>query len=448
MGSCQLNDSLKVLIEGEKVTINKPVEKKLERNNSIKPKKNIERKDKDKDKDEVYENKINKKELALIQPKIKRKEIKEKLIQEELGEKELIKKVGLLIPITGKYSFLGKTLIDTTRLYLLENSADITFKVFDTGSTPFGADIAFKNGLNEGFKVFIGPIFSEATFLIQQKAREASVVVFSLSTDKNAVSKNIIISGLSLEDEISCIVQRSEKENLNRLGVIFNDNKYGELLKKTILKITSESKSLSANFFNLSEVDNLDEEIKKFSNYNERKVELENEINRVKDLNITQVEKDKLVESLVKKETFGDLPFDFLIVAEGGSKLIEILALLSYYDIDASNTDIYGTSIWEGLEKYKEDLLDKTFYSTSLDTEKDNYKKMFSSFFLTEPSNLNFVMRDIVKLIENNSFDFSKISELTDNKISREGFLKRDVFIYQNKRGKLRSIFSCKSIST
>lgn len=39
MGSCQLNDSLKVLIEGEKVTINKPVEKKLERNNSIKPKK-------------------------------------------------------------------------------------------------------------------------------------------------------------------------------------------------------------------------------------------------------------------------------------------------------------------------------------------------------------------------------------------------------------------------
>ena len=447
LSSCQLNDSIKKIVEIAK--INKPVisgepeeekkkvnKKKSEKSTNFKKKDFNERK-KQKIKEEFFDD-----DVALIQPKIQR----------QLIETIKVNQIGLLIPVSGKNKSLGRIVINSLRLYLNENSKNLVFKIFDTQSSSSGARKAFKKGLRENIKVFIGPIFSEETFSIQDFAINSNVKVFSLSTDKSAVAENIIISGLNLEEELFCIKRKAENQGFKKFGLIYNEDNYGLLLKSTLEKVLSDQADISVNFLNLKKVNNLDKAIKKFSFFNIRKNNLEKEINRVSKLDLDEKEIELMTQELSKKETFGELPYDILIVGQGGNRLIEILALLSYYDVDSTNTDIVGTSIWEGLEKYKEDLLDKTFYSTSLSSNKSIYKKKYLSFFQTEPINLNFIINDIFVLLEEISFDEKKILNLDNDMnnlnsnnvmISDEGFLLREVNIYQNERGKLKSVFQC-----
>ena len=62
----------------------------------------------------------------------------------------------MLLPLSGKNSLLGQTIINSIRLYLLDNSTDLSFKVFDTKSSSSGVKIAFQKALNENLKILGG----------------------------------------------------------------------------------------------------------------------------------------------------------------------------------------------------------------------------------------------------------------------------------------------------
>tara|TARA_A100001015_G_C15011080_1_gene723121 strand:- start:708 stop:2120 length:1413 start_codon:yes stop_codon:yes gene_type:complete len=449
---CQLNDSLKKIVDIGKMNTNtvqagkdspkktsEPAKKKVTKGTTFEENsKNI----KQGNFDEGATFNFKDERVVLIQPKVKR----------EIIETEVIKEIALLLPLSGKNSLLGQTIINSIRLYLLDNSTDLSFKVFDTKSSSSGVKIAFQKALNENLKIFIGPIFSQETLFIRDYASKNDVQVFSLSTDKNAASENIVISGLSLEEEILCITRKAENQGLKKFGLIFSSDNYGILLKKTLGELIADDKNSTINYLNLKEENNLDEAIKRFSYFNLRKEKLDKEIEKISNSELDRIEKEKILEELSKKETYGSQPYDIIVVGEGGNKLVEILALLSYYDIDSTNTDIVGTSIWEGLEKYQEDLLDKTFYSTSLNVNKKKYKRKFNSYFQKDPINLNYVVNDVLILLEKNYFEASKILNIkgkinvADSEyvtISEKGYLSREVNIYQNIKGELKSVFQC-----
>ena len=45
------------------------------------------------------------------------------------------------------------------------------------------------------------------------------------------------------------------------------------------------------------------------------------------------------------------MPFDAVVIASQGDKLVEVLSHLAFYDINSQNTFIYGTSLWEDTNK-------------------------------------------------------------------------------------------------
>jgi hypothetical protein len=50
---------------------------------------------------------------------------------------------------------------------------------------------------------------------------------------------------------------------------------------------------------------------------------------------------------LEKLQTVGDLPFDALLVADGGKRLQAIAALLPFFDVDPAKIKMLGTGRWE-----------------------------------------------------------------------------------------------------
>ena len=161
-------------------------------------------------------------------------------------------------------------------------------------------------------------------------------------------------------------------------------------------------------------------------------MELDEEIERVRsDNSLKKKEKDFQLKNLEKQLTL-DVPFDAVVIASQGDKLVEVLSHLAFYDINSQNTFIYGTSLWEDTNK-SDKVFQGTFYVTSLKTETETFKKDFREIFSKDPLSFNFYIYDLIDFvsqyekIENNRVyagEFSN-SKINSGLLRRETYLKK-----------------------
>ena len=93
-------------------------------------------------------------------------------------------------------------------------------------------------------------------------------------------------------------------------------------------------------------------------------------------------------------------PFDSIIIASEGDRLLEILSHLAFYDINSENSKIYGTSLWEDTNK-KDNLFKGTYYASSLKYKDDEFIQNFKNVFSKDPMSFNYHMHDLLDLVEN-----------------------------------------------
>ena len=85
------------------------------------------------------------------------------------------------------------------------------------------------------------------------------------------------------------------------------------------------------------------------------------------------------------------VPFDAIIIASEGDKLLEILSHLAFYDINANNTLIFGTSLWEDTAKIDK-VFENSYFVTNLKNKKSSFSKNYKDVFSKEPMSVNFYL--------------------------------------------------------
>ena len=342
-------------------------------------------------------------------------------------------KIGMLLPLTGEKKAAGDLVMNSLRYNMNTKPTNLVFKIYDTKGLPSGAVKAAQSGLDEGIKIFIGPIFSDETKELNNYFSDEDAKFFSLSPDFSNISENVIVSGENPDDQVSCIKKNLLENDLEKVLLIHPRNKYGQVIKQSFQKKQSDKESrIKIEFFELSDAIDLNEEIKILSRFEKRKMELDEEIERVRsDNSLKKKEKDFQLKNLEKQLTL-DVPFDAVVIASQGDKLVEVLSHLAFYDINSQNTFIYGTSLWEDTNKLDK-VFQGTFYVTSLKTETETFKKDFREIFSKDPLSFNFYIYDLIDFvsqyekIENNRVyagEFSN-SKINSGLLRRETYLKK-----------------------
>jgi len=377
---------------------------------------------------------------------LKKPELKEKKIEKD-------NLVGLLLPLTGEKSAAGNLVINSLRYSMLLRPNQLNFKIFDTKGTPRGAVSAAEQGITNNVKTFIGPIFSDETREVKEHFKNKKrVTFFSLSPDLNNVSENIIVSGQNPNDQISCITKHIAKNDNKDVLLIHHADKYGYVIRNSFLNYVNDFGMMGINidFFEVDENTDLNDNIKKISRFNERKLQLENEIMKVKNnRDLDEEFKNSEIKSLERMLTLGS-PFDSIIIASEGDRLLEILSHLAFYDINSENSNIYGTSLWEDTN-IKDPLFKGTYYASSLKYKDDEFIQNFKNVFSKDPMSFNYHMHDLLDLVESykimNEKDKTNLvfnGEFTKSKI-KSGFLQREIYLKRIKKNKnTEEIFNCR----
>tara|TARA_B110000027_G_scaffold84441_1_gene89625 strand:+ start:600 stop:1760 length:1161 start_codon:yes stop_codon:yes gene_type:complete len=342
-------------------------------------------------------------------------------------------KIGLLVPLTGKNSEIGQSIVNSTRLAINQiNNLSIEIIPKDTASEP---EMTLKSAkeLDElGVKIVIGPVFNENLIYLDELS---GLTFLSLTNKNNNNSRNIINAGINATSQLNAIKKFIELNEIKKTIFLTPDVNY----KNEIDQAISNSKiKLIENYIYNIDPTILTRQIEKITNYERRRKNLEDEIKRLENSN--ENNKEKLIEKLKKKDTIGSVKFDSIIIADFDESLKSITTSLLYTDISPKDKYFITLNQWfdESLLKEKSS---QPMYFPSINKENyENFSLEYFEKYKQYPNQLSFLSFDLVGLVyylilENKSIINEKI-------FTKKTLFKGKIGIFEIKNNKINHILN------
>lgn len=368
-------------------------------------------------------------------------------IDELLLEKEVIEitnlntinKIALLLPMTGKYSKIGKAILDGIEIELKDTSKYIKpeLSIFDTGDEDTNLKKIYSEMLSNDFDYVIGPLrkgFIEK--ISKYSSKELPVLTLNYSNNLKKYSKKVYQFGLLPEDEAICIAEKAIIDGNVNASALYPDNTWG---KRIVESFTLRFQELGGKVTNLLK-------------YNRENTKINNSIKNLLNIEESTKRKNHMQNILKTKLQFkphiaNNLDMIFSVGKSQDMRLIKPQFNFNY----AEDIPFYSTShIYNGVynKEINQDLNNIKFcdipwlYNTNNMLEKKHLRESVDKRDL-----LRFVAigMDSIKIIYNiNTLKLNKHKYLLGN----TGFLRLDEFnkirrnltIVKFKNGKAKEI--------
>ena len=329
-------------------------------------------------------------------------------------ENEKILKIGVLLPLSGKFQDIGESFLKAIQLALYDISNE-NIKIYpkDNKGNALNTYQAAKEFEEQGIKIVIGPIFYEN---LERLGEVNNITFISLTNKTKEIPKNIIAFGVNIESQVETLKNYFDKIKVSKtlllspkLEFIYQSE---SVAKKDVLKFY-RTYSYDANPKKITG------EIEKITKYRERKKDLER---RIKILEKSDLYKDKNeLKKLEQMHTLGKVNFDSVVVIDFGERLKSVLSSFMFSDVPSNEVNFFTINQWFDETFFNENaMLNLHFPSIDFDNLK-KFNKRFLNAFNEQPNEVSILAYDALGLIyycwSNNNFQFK-----TEQLYSKKGF--------------------------
>jgi hypothetical protein len=342
-------------------------------------------------------------------------------------------KIGLLVPLTGKNSEIGSSIIKSVRLAINTiNNSSIEIVPKDTESSPEVTLRVAKELSNLGIKIVIGPVFNENLVYLD----ELSELTFLALTNKNDnFSKNIINAGINATSQLNAIKKFIKLNEIKKTIFLTPDLNF----KNEIEKAISNSKiKIIENYIYNTDPTKLTKQIEKITRYDIRKQNLEDEINRLE--KSEQINKERLIERLKKRDTLGSVKFDSVVISDFDESLKSVTTSLLYTDISPKKKYFITLNQWFDESLLKETSSQPLYFPSANKYNYDQFSNEYFEKYKLYPNQLSFLSYDLVGLVyylilQNNSI-------INEKMFTKKTLFKGKVGIFEIKNNKINHILN------
>ena len=325
-------------------------------------------------------------------------------------------KIGLLIPMTGSNKDLGQSIIKAVKLALKDIDSDLIEIIPKDTSTKPNKTLRSAFELKEmGVKIVIGPVFHESLDYLDEMD---DLTFLSLTNKTLDLPKNVISAGINSTSQLNTIKKFLELNKIKKTIFLTPMQNYEFEIRKGI---KNSKIKIYKNYIYDTEPTKLTKQIEDITNYRIRKQNLKDEINRIKNSNISN--KENKIKRLEKRYTLGGLNFDSIIIADFDESLKSVTTSLLYTDVSPKNKYFITLNQW-----FNESLLNETdiqpiYYPSINKNNFDNYKNKYFKEYNEYPTHLSLLSYDLVGLIYYLSLktNLSKIDKLFKKQNSFKG---------------------------
>ena len=334
------------------------------------------------------------------------------------GEKKIgnerVLKVGVLLPLSGKFQDIGESFLKAIQLALYDIS-DENIKIFpkDSKGNPLGAFEAAKEFEEQGIEIVVGPIFFESL----ERLGEISNITFISLTNKTKIgSKNIIAFGININSQIDILKKYFDEIKISKTLLLSPNSEYIDQSKfvsdKDVLKFYRTYK-YDANAKKITG------QIEKITKYRERKKDLERRIKILEKSDLYEHKQE--LKKLEQMHTLGKVNFDSVVVIDFGERLKSVLTSFMFSDISSKKVNFFTINQWFDESFFNENAMQNLhFPSIDFDNLK-KFNKKFLNAFNEKPNVVSILAYDALGLIyycwSNNNFQFK-----SDQLYNKKGF--------------------------
>ena len=301
-------------------------------------------------------------------------------------------KIGLIVPLTGEYSYIGKSIINSTRMALDKiNDNRVTIIPKDTKANPIDTLKVSKELYNNGVKIIIGPVFNDSNKYLDE-LDELTFLSFTNKIGNNP--KNVISGGVNALSQINTIKKYLIENNLKNTIFLIPETDYKKEVEEAIVK---SNLLLKEKFIYSKDPTLLTKQIEDLTRYQQRKQNLENELKRIENSNT--LNKKKKINELKKKDTLGFINFDSVIIADFSESLKSVATSLLYTDVSSERIKYITLNQWFDKSLLKETSLHPMYFPS---INKDNFEifqKEYMQNFKSLPNQISFLSYDFIGLV-------------------------------------------------
>ena len=311
-------------------------------------------------------------------------------VEKSLSQEKI--KIGLIVPLSGEYKEIGESIVNSTRLAINKiNNSQIEILPRDTKSNP-EITLRVAKKLHElGVRIIIGPVFNKNLIYLEELN---DVIFLSLTNKITNNPKNVISAGINAMSQINTIIKFQELYKIKRSIFLIPNSDFKNEIEEAISKTKIKLKD---TFIYDTDPTLLTAQIEKLTRYPQRKQRLKDEIERLENSN--EVNKEKKIADLEKKDTFGGINFDSVIIADFDESLKSVTTSLLYTDVSSKRIHYICLNQWFDKSLLKEKSLQPIYFPS---INKENYDEFVSKYFniyQKYPNQISFLSYDLVGLV-------------------------------------------------
>ena len=301
-------------------------------------------------------------------------------------------KIGLLIPLSGNQSDVGKSILQSIRLAINKiDNKNIEILPKNTKNDPLETLVAAKELKLEGVKIVIGPVFNSNLAYLD----ELNEMIFLSLTNKNINNpKNIISAGINASSQIKTIMKFIKMNDIKRTIFLIPNSNFKEEIEVAISQ--SKIKLKHTHIYETNPIE-ITKQIEKITMYTIRKQNVIDEIKRLENSNETN--KEWKIKNLKKKDTLGGINFDSVIVSDFEEGLKSVFTSLLYTDVSPKRVYYITLNQWFDESFLKEESLQPLYFPS---INKENYDEFINNYkriYNENPNQLSFLSYDLIGLI-------------------------------------------------
>lgn len=267
-------------------------------------------------------------------------------------------KIGLLLPLTGEHSALGKALEQAAQLGLFEHGQDnIELVVEDTRATKEGGEKAAKRALDQGAQIILGPLFSDAVMGATRVSAPAHVSLIAFSNNKAVARAGVYTLGFDPSQQIERVIRFASANGLKRITAYLPQNADGHLTQDVLARLQKEG---------VGEV-------------------------------VRTIFYDPASPGTLSVNTPAST--QAILIPEGGQGLSRIVSALLYHDHGAQKYRLLGSGQWDGPGAWSDPHLVGGWFAAPTPGGRVAFEKEFFQTYGYKPPRLATLSYDAVSLI-------------------------------------------------
>ncbi len=271
--------------------------------------------------------------------------------------------IAILLPLTGSEADTGKALLKAATMALFDAyNPGVTLLPLDTKADYAETQVVTQQAIDAGASVVIGPLLASNVEAAGKLLAPEGITLIGFSNDSGVAAPGRYIMGFMPETEVKRVLDYAFESGLRKYAALVPLGRYGQRVQTVFGDtLTSAGGEISVIESYPPDAEALEDPVKRIASYDERRKDRRDEIRFLRSLRDDVT--DEIAATIEKSEVLEDVPYEAVLLPEGGDLLKNLAPLLPFYEVDPNKIKLLGTGLWSDVSLLREPPLQGAWFA-------------------------------------------------------------------------------------